>query len=146
MSRRQQPPRACKRRATAPTSVVDCAALDDAPNVKRAAAAISDESPAIAIGSTVVPNPVCPVTPLPEYMRARMITVKMLTGEMIRLVVTPTESVVSVRGRLSQRTGIPHRMLRLIFGGVLLLDGTTMAEANIQQDSTVYGLMNFRGD
>jgi hypothetical protein len=99
-----------------------------------------------AIGVPDIRGPFRPPVYVPERLRGRAIDVKMITGQAFKLVVRPDESALSIRARVGTRTGIPPDFLRLIFGGMLLLDGATVDGVGIQHGSTLYGLMNLRGD
>eukprot|EP00750_Incisomonas_marina_P028757 INCI6892.1.p1 GENE.INCI6892.1~~INCI6892.1.p1 ORF type:complete len:100 (-),score=5.77 INCI6892.1:46-345(-) len=73
-----------------------------------------------------------------------IIFLRTITGKVYSLDMEPSDTVLILKTKFQDKTGIPVRVQRTIYSGRLLEDSRTLADYNIARDSTLHVVLCLR--
>ena len=74
-----------------------------------------------------------------------LISIKTLSGRRIALDFGPSQKVIEIKELLQEKEGIPKEQIRLIYGGKVISDESTIQDCQIQAGSSLIMALHLKG-
>ena len=73
------------------------------------------------------------------------IFVRTLAGKVIALTCEKSDTIESIKSKIEEKEGIRSQDQRFVFGGKNLVDGRTLGDYNVQDQSTLNLVLHLQG-